>query len=369
MRTEIITSSFENNIKIDISGGSHESFMSIKITGMPAGISLSERKLQKFMNRRAPGQSDFTTRRKEEDIPEFQSGIDVVNGKCVTNGEAICAIIKNENIKYEDYADFTNTPRPSHADFTAKMKYQDSVNMSGGGPFSGRMTAMLCLAGGIALQALETKGVFIGGHLKSVGNATDVSFDPVMLTIDDLKSPGNKRFPVIDDAAGEDMKQEILKAINEHDSVGGIVEIAAIGLPAGLGGPMYDKVEAKLAQILFSIPAVKGIEFGNGFGSAALRGSKNNDSFCIVKKEVKTVSNNHGGILGGITSGMPIVCRAAFKPTPSIGIKQKTVNLKEMREVEIAIEGRHDPCVAVRGVAVTEAAIAIGIFDLMIKEF
>lgn len=369
MGTKIITSSFGENIKVSIFGGSHELSIGVDITGVPAGISISMEELRKFMARRAPGNSKFATPRKEADLPEFESGLDIKNDVGTTNGNIIRAVIKNTNIKTKDYEGFMNTPRPSHADFTAHGKYGSSVNMSGGGPFSARMTAPLCIAGGIALQALESKGIFVGAHLKSVGNVEDEGFNSVKLTRQELKLAGNKQFPVIDDLAGEKMQHEISDAMKFQDSVGGIVEIAAIGLPVGLGGPMYDGVESKLASILFGIPAVKGVEFGNGFEAARRRGSKNNDPFCIDQDKVRTETNNHGGILGGITSGMPLICRIALKPTPSIGIEQQTVNLAEMKPALLCVKGRHDPCVAVRGVTVAEAAMAIGILDLMIEEF
>ncbi len=369
MAAKTITSSFGNNIKVYISGGSHQPYVSVDILGVPAGISISMEELQKFMDRRAPGNSKFATPRKEADIPEFKSGIDVRFGKTVTNGHTIRALIKNTNTKSKDYKGFSTTPRPSHADFTAQAKYGNSVNMSGGGPFSARLTAPLCIAGGIALQALGTKGIFIGGHLKSVGSVEDKGFDPVMLTKDALQKATKKDFPVIDDGAGEKMQKEILEAMESGDSVGGVVEVAAIGLPAGVGGAMYDGVESKLTPILFGIPAVKGVEFGNGFEAATLRGSQNNDPFCIIDEKVRTETNNHGGILGGITSGMPLVCRIALKPTPSISREQRTVNLEEMKPAVISISGRHDPCVAVRAVPVAEAALAAGLFDLMIKDF
>lgn len=394
MRYKTISSSFGDNIHVTISGGSHEPHISVEIIGMPKGIAIDTKELNSFMQRRAPGNSVFATPRKEPDIPEFISGVRAVintnsvasaeapspdllhdNQTLITTGEPLKAIIKNTNTRSSDYASLRDVPRPGHADYTARIKYGETVNMSGGGPFSARMTAPLCIAGGIALQILKRKGIYIGAQIQSVGQVQGMSFNPLGANIHQLEQLKTSTFPTLDEKQGILMQQEILKAKEENDSVGGVVEAIAIGLPAGLGGPMYDGLESKLAPILFGIPAVKGVEFGNGFEAATLRGSKNNDPFAIYTnlappssdetRTIMTTTNNHGGILGGITSGMPLICRLAFKPTPSIGKLQQSVSISKMEPEALEIQGRHDPCVAVRAVPIVEAALAIGILDLL----
>lgn len=320
-------SSFGKNLKISIYGGSHEDCIGVIIDGLPKDIEIDKDKLMDFLKRRAPGNSPYTTPRKEADIPIF------------IGDDPLEVIIKNTNRKSKDYSNLLKVPRPGHADFTAYMKYKGKINMAGGGPFSARMTAPLCIAGGIALQFLEKKGIKISAKLESVGGKS-----------------------------GDEMYDEIMKAKEEGDSIGGVVSAQATGLPIGLGGPMYDGIESVLAPIIFGIPAVKGLTFGNGFEGSELRGSINNDPFCVENGQVKTRTNNSGGILGGITNGMPLTLKVAFKPTPSIEIEQDSVNLETMKEEKLIVRGRHDPCVAVRGVPVLEAAIAVGIMDVMLEE-
>jgi len=327
-------STIGKNIIMTVSGGSHENSVKVKIKGIPKGIPIDFDELHAFLARRAPGNSPFSTPRKEADLPVFLQGF---SGN-ITNGEPVIAIIYNTNTKPADYN--LNVPRPSHADFTAFIKYGNQVNMSGGGPFSGRMTAPMCIAGGIALQILKAKEVTIQAKILSIGKIK----------------------------GGPHMLDEIIQAKASNDSVGGIVECTVLGLPVGLGGPMFDGVESKLAALLFGIPAVKGVDFGAGFEASAMRGSKHNDAFYIKGTSVKTKTNNHGGILGGITSGMPLNLRVAFKPTPSIGIPQETVNLTEGVDTIIKTKGRHDPCVVPRAVPVVEALVAIGILDLFLEE-
>ena len=265
-----------------------------------------------------------------------------------------------------DYAGLTDTPRPGHADYTAGVKWGGQADMRGGGHFSGRLTAPLCIAGGIAKQILARRGVFVGAHLKEAAGVPDAPF-PLSPTADLFRQIAAKPFPVLDDGAGERMQQAILEAREALDSVGGIVECAAVGLPAGLGDPMFDGVENRLAAALFGIPAVKGLEFGAGFEAARLRGSENNDSFILKDGAVATDTNHAGGILGGITTGMPLVLRAAFKPTPSIARPQRTVRLSAMEETELVIRGRHDPCIAHRAVPVVEAVTAAVLLDLLLE--
>ena len=265
-----------------------------------------------------------------------------------------------------DYAGLTDTPRPGHADYTAAVKWGGQADMRGGGHFSGRLTAPLCIAGGIAKQILARRGIHVGAHLSEVAGIADHPF-PLHPTAELFEKLADKDFPVLDDGAGERMQQAILTTREELDSVGGIVECAAIGLPAGLGDPMFDGVENRLAAALFGIPAVKGVEFGAGFAAARSRGSENNDAFSVQNGAVVTETNHAGGILGGITNGMPILLRTAMKPTPSIARAQKTVRLSQMEEIPLEIRGRHDPCIAHRAVPVVEAVTAAVLLDLLLE--
>lgn len=343
---------FGNNIKVTIEGGSHEEQMSVTIEGLPEGVPVDMKELQRFMDRRAPGNSPFATSRKEPDIPEQVSD------------DPLKFIIRNTDIRSDDYNNVRHVPRPGHADFTAYIKYGDKINMAGGGPFSARMTAPLCVAGGIALQLLRQHGIKICSHIFSIGDIYDEPFDPCMTDTPDINDIS---FPVISEDAGEEMKEEILAARTEKDSIGGVTETAVLGLPPGLGGPMYDGAESVLSPILFGIPAVKGVEFGSGFAASYLRGSENNDPFVMENGQVKTLTNHHGGILGGITSGMPLIVRTAFKPTPSIGIPQQSVDLETGKSADLIVKGRHDPCVAVRAIPAVEAAVAIGLLDMIME--
>jgi chorismate synthase len=348
-------SSFGKHCCITIFGGSHEDRIGITIEGLPQGFTPDLEKLQRFMNRRAPGNSPLSTSRKEPDLVELES----------TNPMTL--FIRNINTRSADYARQQQVPRPGHADFTARIKYGDSVNMAGGGPFSGRMTAPLCIAGGLAMQVLELQGIYVGAHISSIADKQDMSFDPTDIPASLLKSLVESVFPVISNGAGEEMQRLILDAKINGDSVGGIVEACAIGIPPGLGGAMFDGVESILSPILFGIPGVKGVEFGTGFAASKLKGSENNDPFIVENQKVRTVTNHHGGVLGGITSGMPLVVRVAFKPTPSIAMEQQSVNLTTLEPETLQIVGRHDPCIVLRAVPVVEAAIAIGLLDLLME--
>lgn len=354
--------SFGTNIKITIFGQSHSPAIGVVIDGIPAGIELDSDKIYKFMQRRAPGNRDISTPRKEEDFPNIVSGV-VDN---ITCGAPICAIVENRNVKSGDYDKFKEIPRPSHADFSAYMKHSGFNDIRGGGNFSGRLTAPLCFAGALCLQILEEKGIFIGAHITSIGKIKEERFNPVNVNADLLQTLTKKEFPVLNDTAESNMKAEILKAKKQLDSVGGTVECAVVGVPAGIGEPIFEGIENKLSQIIFGIPAVKGIEFGNGFECADLLGSENNDEFMADGDKITTKTNNHGGILGGISSGMPIIFRVAIKPTPSIGKSQKSVNLKTKEMEELVVRGRHDPCIVSRAVPCIEAAAAIAITDFLL---
>ncbi|MBQ2840962.1 MAG: chorismate synthase [Oscillospiraceae bacterium] len=349
-----------DKLKISIFGESHSEAIGVLIDGFPAGFKLDTEKLLRFMARRAPGSGAHTTSRKESDLPEFVSG--VVDG--VTSGSPICAIIRNTNTRSKDYENLRDVPRPGHADYTAYVKYGMAHDIRGGGHFSGRLTAPLCIAGGICMQYLEEKGIKIAAHVAEIAGVCDKLFDGVNPELDLVLS--DAPIAVLDPSSGERMMAEILRAKEELDSVGGIVECAATGVPAGLGEPMFDGVENRIARIVFGIPAVKGIEFGAGFGACRMRGSENNDAFCISGGDVATQTNNHGGSLGGITSGMPIIFRAGIKPTPSIARTQKSVSLSQMCETTLEIKGRHDPCIVPRAVACMEAAMAVAVCDMML---
>ena len=352
-------STYGENLKLTIFGTSHGPEIGMTLEGIPAGLPVDFDKLQQFLNRRAPGQTNWSTPRKEADIPLFRSGLT----NFVTTGDKIEAVIYNENVKKSDYDDLKYIPRPGHADFAAWMKYGLDFDMSGGGPFSGRLTAPLCIAGGLCKQWLEAKGIRIGAHIVQIGLMEGEYFKLMNPEIDKIIGD----FPTLTSEAAEEMQKTIAKARAEGESVGGTVECAVTGLPAGIGGPMFGGVESRIAQIVYGIPAVKAVEFGQGEAFAIACGSTANDGFTVDNGVVKTLSNNCGGILGGITNGMPLVFSATFKPTPSIAKPQRSVNLKTMEEVTIQIQGRHDPCIVPRAVPVVEAAAAIAIYDLMLE--
>ncbi|MBO5035997.1 MAG: chorismate synthase [Clostridia bacterium] len=358
-----MSSEYGKALKISVFGQSHGKAIGVNIDGLPSGEQIDLEELYAFMARRAPGKSEFATKRSEADMPVFLSGIE--NNK--TCGFPVCAIIENKDTRSTDYAGLSRTPRPSHADYTALLRYGESVDLRGGGHFSGRLTAPLCIAGGIAKQILARRGIFIGAHLSSVGTAKDEKF-PLYPTKELFDEVAKKELPVINDELGKKMAEQIREAAAEADSVGATIECAITGFPAGIGSPMFDGIENRMAQAIFGISAVKGIEFGAGFESSEMRGSKNNDPFRIENEKIVTETNNCGGILGGISNGMPIVFRAAFKPTPSIGIEQKTVDVKTMENTTVTVKGRHDPCVAVRAVPVVEAVAATVILDMLLEE-
>lgn len=349
-----MSSSYGENLRLGIFGQSHSAAIGVTIEGIPAGERVDMDELQRFLSRRAPGQGAWSTARREADAPEFLSGI--VGG--VTCGAPIAAIIRNTDTRSQDYAALADTPRPGHADYTAEVKYFGAQDKSGGGHFSGRLTAPLCIAGGICKQLLAREGIEIISRIAAIGAVEDEG--------ELISSTADKPFPCVSDARAADMLSLIAEAKAEGDSVGGIVECKVLGAPAGLGDPMFGGMENRIASAVFGIPAVKGIEFGAGFAAAKLRGSENNDAFCMENGRMLTKTNNCGGILGGITDAMPITFRAAFKPTPSIAMPQNTVNMKTMQPQEIAIQGRHDPCIVPRAVPVVEAAAAVAVYDALL---
>ena len=354
---------FGNNIKISIFGQSHSEAIGVVIDGLPAGFKIDTEKTAAFMARRAPGQNDLSTPRKEADEVKIISGV-VDN---VTCGAPLCAIIENKNTRSGDYDKLRSIPRPAHSDFAAMMKHNGFNDIRGGGNFSGRLTAPLCFAGAVCMQILEEKGIRIGAHISSIGKVKDDRFNPVSVNSNDFDSILSKPFPVINDKQGELMRKEVYDAKENADSVGGTIECAITGVPAGIGDPIFDGIENRISMAVFGIPAVKGIEFGSGFDGCSMRGSENNDAFASENGKIVTLTNNHGGILGGISSGMPIVFRAAIKPTPSIGIKQQSVNVDTLENEELVIGGRHDPCIIPRAVPCIEAAAAVVIADYILK--
>lgn len=355
-----MSSMIGSNLKLSIFGQSHSEGIGVVIDGLPSGKQLNMDRIMAFMNRRRPGQGAHTTSRSETDSPEIISGL--FEGK--TSGAPLCTIFQNLDIRSSDYSEIRTHPRPGHADFSAWAKYKGNSDYRGGGHFSGRLTAPLCFAGAVCLQFLEETHIAVGAHIASIGEIADTPFDSVNITENQLIAPGTKPFPVIDDEKGEKMLSLISTVHSQQDSIGGIVECGILGIPAGIGNPMFDGIENRIAQVVFGIPAVKGIEFGAGFSAAKMLGSQNNDPFEVDNGQIKTSTNAHGGILGGISTGMPIIFRAAFKPTPSIAKPQQTVDLETQEPVEITTKGRHDPCIVPRAVPCIEAAAAFVIMDM-----
>ena len=361
-----MSSNFGERVKISVFGQSHSDAIGVMIDGLPAGEYIDLEKVQAFLQRRAPGQNAYSTTRKETDMPKVVSGL----WQDRTCGAPICAMIENTNTRSKDYSNLRKMPRPGHADYTAFVKYEGFQDYRGGGHFSGRLTAPLCFAGAVCMQILERKGIIIGAHIAAIKHCKDNAWDMVHITKEELKTVIEKHFPTIDDKAGETMQKMIAQAKAEQNSVGGVVEVIALGLPVGLGEPMFDGLESKIASLLYAIPAVKGVEFGAGFAAAEMMGSENNDDFYYdIDGSIKTKTNNHGGSLGGISSGMPLVVRVAFKPTPSISQEQQTISWETKQNETLRIVGRHDPCIVPRAVPCVEAAIAIALLDLDMLQY
>ena len=350
-----MSSTYGQNIRLTIFGQSHSPAVGMTLEGVPAGEKIDFEALAAFLRRRAPGQNAWSTARREADEPEFLSGL-VGDTTC---GVPLTAIIRNTDTRSKDYSALAVTPRPGHADYTASVKYGGHQDYAGGGHFSGRLTAPLCIAGGICLQLLEKEGIRVISRIASIGGICDEG--------ELLASTAEKDFPTVSDERGEEMRRAVAAAKEDGDSLGGVVECAVLGLPAGLGDPMFDGMENRIALIVFGIPAVKGLEFGAGFAAAAMRGSENNDAFAVLNGNIITETNHCGGILGGITDGMPLVFRAAFKPTPSIARKQRTVNLETGEQESLTIVGRHDPCIVPRAVPAVEAAAALAVYDALLQ--
>lgn len=358
-------STWGKNIKISIFGESHGPAIGVVIDGLVAGVRLDMEQICLQMSRRAPGFDKTSTPRREADMPLIQSGL-LDN---TTTGAPLCAIIQNTNTRSGDYSQLKRVMRPSHSDYPAMLRYNGFNDVAGGGHFSGRLTAPLVFAGAVCRQILEQKGIVIGAHAANIGGINDSRFDMANVSADQLRQLSQRTAPVIDSQAEIKMREVIEQARKNGDSVGGIIECAAVGLPVGLGHPMFDGVENRIASIVFGIPAVRGIEFGSGFDCAAMTGSQHNDSYYYDNDVIRTRTNNHAGVLGGITTGMPVVFRVAFKPTPSISIEQQTVDVAEHRDTTLSIKGRHDPCIVLRAVPVVESAAAVALLDLMLDKY
>lgn len=366
-----MTSSFGNILHLSLFGESHGPAVGCVIDSPPPGLEIDMEALARHMARRAPGQrGPWSTSRKEADAPEILSG--VFGGR--TTGTPLAVLIRNTNVRSADYASLEATPRPGHGDLTGRIRYGGCNDPRGGGHFSARVTAALCFAGGVAKQALSKSGVEVRARVAEIAGIKDAALPDALSALPDL---GGKALAVIDDAAGEKMVEAIENARRDGDSVGGIVEASASGIAPGVGAPFFDRIESRLGAMLFSINAVRAVEFGDGFGAARRRGSENNDSPAIRRGEtsggpvdpaaVSRATNHAGGIEGGISTGLPVFVRVAFKPTPSISRPQKTIDLATGREIQIEISGRHDPCVVPRAVALVESAIAFTLWDMILE--
>ncbi len=352
---------FGNNLTVTLFGESHGEAIGAVIDGIAPGITVDMGYIKKLLSLRK-GLSAVSTPRREDDEPQILSG--VFEGK--TTGTPICIVINNADTRSKDYSATKDLARPSHADFTAECKYHGFQDYRGGGHFSGRITAALVAAAGIVIPALEKKGIVIGSHISECAGIADKNFDDILL---DVKSLQGKEFAVLDDNKGEQMIEAIKKAKAEGDSVGGIVETAVIGVPAGVGEPWFDSVEGVLSHALFSVPGLKGIEFGAGFDISKMTGSAANDIFRMADGRAVTATNNAGGINGGITNGMPIVFRTAFRPTPTIAKPQDTVNFKTLEEATLEARGRHDPCIVHRAKVVVDSVTALALADLLTTRY
>ncbi len=352
---------FGNSVTVTLFGESHGEYIGAVLDGMAPGINIDEEYIAHMLYLRRPD-GKISTPRMEKDDFKIVSG--VINGK--TTGTPVTILIPNENVRSGDYSKMKTIARPSHADFTAECKYHGFQDSRGGGHFSGRITAALVAAGAICKYALEQKGILIGTHVKRCAGVSDRDF---LNLISDVKYLNERNFAVLDEAKGKIMKESILDAASSGDSVGGILETVIFGMPEGVGEPWFDSVESLISHMMFSIPAVKGIEFGAGFEISDMRGSDANDPLRIENGKIVTTQNNNGGINGGITNGMPIIFRTAVKPTPTIFKAQNTVDFKTMTESVLEAKGRHDPAIVHRARVVQDAATAIVMCDALAMRF
>ncbi|MBE7022238.1 MAG: chorismate synthase [Ruminococcaceae bacterium] len=352
---------FGNILKLSIFGESHSEAIGVVLDGLPSGLRLDFDEIQKEMARRAPGRDRFSTPRKEADIPRIVSGF--FEGR--TTGTPLCALIENTNTRSKDYS--RGPLRPSHADFTAEMRYHGFQDYRGGGHFSGRITAPLVFAGAVLKPYLQAQGIEIFAHIKSIGTKSEAAFNSAHPDLAAYRKLKEQPLAVLEESSLQTFSDEMDAARKAQDSIGGVIECMVYGVPAGLGSPFFDSVESRLSAMLFSVPAVKGVEFGAGFSIATMRGSEANDPFYFEGDAIHTKTNNTGGINGGITNGMPVCFSVAIRPTPSIAQAQSTVNLITGKEETLAIHGRHDPCIVPRAVSVIEAVAAFVTADLMLE--
>lgn len=347
-----------NKVTITVAGASHSESIDVTVQGLPAGEKIDLDEVNAFLKRRQGGNASYTTARKEKDEPVISAGL--ADG--VLTGEPLVAKFINANARSGDYKKMRTIPRPSHADYVAYVKYGRDIDMSGGGFFSGRMTLPMCFAGAVCAQILRRRGIGISAHIMSVGDVSDEPFDAVSDTNEVF---ADHVLPVISKKAGDEMVALMEEVSRDGDSIGGCIECKITGIGAGLGDPIYDSVESVISYAMFGIPAIKGIEFGEGFGVCRDRGSASNDGFCIRDGKISCITNNSGGIQGGITNGMPVIFRVAVKPTPSIYKPQRSVDIEKMEECELVIEGRHDSCIVPRVVPCVEAMTALTVMDLI----
>ena len=359
----MISSKYGKELQIEVTGASHAPQIEIVIRGLPVGAKVDLAKAQELLDRRKGGQNAYSTKRAEADRPDVLTGLKETSDGYVTTGEPLKAVFYNQNTRSSDYEQMKYIPRPSHADYTSYMKYGDRLDRSGGGMFSGRMTLPICFAGAVCMQLLEEQGISVFAHVSAIGKIRDDKFDPVNPDASLVPRKAGQ-FPVINKAAGDKMVEFMTACAGDGDSIGGVIECAVTGLPAGVGEPLYDSMESTISHMIFGIPAVKAIEFGSGFYCGTMKGSECNDPFIIKDGKVATATNHSGGIQGGISNGMPVIFRVCIKPTPSIYKEQRTVNMKELTETTLTLVGRHDPCIVPRAVPCIEAACAIAIYNL-----
>ncbi len=357
-----MSATFGRNLRMTIFGESHGKGIGLVLDGLPPGTPIEEEFIKEEMARRAPGKNQMSTQRQEKDAFIIESG--VFEGRAT--GTPLCVLIPNSDQHSKDYSLLKDVMRPGHADYAGKVRYNGFNDYRGGGHFSGRLTAPLVFTGAVAKTVLAQKGIVVGAHVARIGKITDDLFNPLGEMAEQLQALRKFTLPVLDDGKASLMEAEIMAAREQMDSVGGIVEVMAAGMPPGIGNPFFDSLESRLSHALFSVPAVKGIEFGAGFALAALKGSETNDPMTFDKGKVRTTRNNNGGITGGITNGMPILFRVAIKPTPSIGQPQQTVNVTEGKDTILEVKGRHDPCIVPRAVPVIEAVTAWVLLDMLL---
>ncbi len=356
-----MSNTFGHNLRLSIFGESHSEAIGVVLDGLPSGLALDFDEIQKEMARRAPGKDRFSTPRKEADIPRIVSGF--FEGR--TTGTPLCALIENTNTRSKDYS--RGPLRPSHADFTAELRYHGFQDYRGGGHFSGRITAPLVFAGAVMKPYLKELGIEVFAHIKSIGTKSEAAFDSVHPDLGRYRKLKEQPLAVLEEKSLQAFGDEMDAAREAKDSIGGVIECMVYGVPAGLGSPFFDSVESRLSSMLFSVPAVKGVEFGAGFSISAMRGSEANDPFCLENDAIRTKTNNTGGINGGITNGMPVCFSVAIRPTPSIAQSQGTVNLLTGQEETLEIHGRHDPCIVPRAVSVIEAVATLVTADLILE--